>query len=44
MNQNYTYTLTRRPVEIENFSQPHYELLNELKLNKNVHLTLLFFL
>ncbi len=40
----YTYTLTRRPVEIENFSQPHYELLNELKLNNNVTLNSAFFL
>lgn len=32
----YTYKLQRRPVEIENFSQPHYELLNELKINKNM--------
>lgn len=26
----------RRPQEIENFSQPHYELLNEWNINKNV--------
>lgn len=32
-NNNYTYTLERRPDEIENFSQPHFELLNEIKLN-----------
>jgi iron complex outermembrane recepter protein len=30
---NYTYTTLRRPEEIENFSQPHYELLNEVKLS-----------
>ncbi len=33
---NYTYTITRRPSEIENFSQPHYELLNELKINPDI--------
>ena len=33
---NYTYTLQRRTSEIENFSQPHYELLNELKISDNV--------
>lgn len=34
-NNGYTYTLERRSDEIENFSQPHYELLNELKINDN---------
>jgi len=34
--KNYTYTLERRPDEIENFSQPHFELLNELKLNDKI--------
>jgi iron complex outermembrane receptor protein len=28
-NRNLEYTVTRRPQEIENFSQPHYELLND---------------
>ncbi len=32
----YTYTLERRPSEIENFSQPHYELLNEYRFNDNL--------
>ncbi len=32
----YTYTLERKPTEIENFSQPHYELLNEYRLNDNL--------
>ena len=32
----YTYTLQRRPTEIENFSQPHYELLNEHRFNENL--------
>ena len=33
---SFTYAISRRPDEIENFSQPHYELLNELKLGDNV--------
>ncbi|MEO8398972.1 MAG: TonB-dependent receptor, partial [Ignavibacteriaceae bacterium] len=33
---NYTFTIIRRPEEIENFSQPHFELLNEYKFNDNV--------
>ncbi len=33
LTNTYTYTVDRRPDEIENFSQPHYELLNELKLS-----------
>lgn len=33
---NYTYTLERRPEEIENFSQPHFELLNEYKFSEDV--------
>jgi iron complex outermembrane recepter protein len=41
---NYTYTLNRRPDEIENFTQPHYELLNELQLNKNLTLNSALFL
>jgi len=32
----YTYTVQRRPSEIENFSQPHFELLNELKMSDKV--------
>ncbi len=35
-DKKYTYTLERRPQEIENFSQPHFELLNELKLSEEV--------
>jgi iron complex outermembrane recepter protein len=34
----YTYTALRRPEEIENFSQPHYELLNEIKLSDKMNL------
>ncbi len=33
---SYTYTTLRRPSEIENFSQPHYELLNEYKISNNI--------
>jgi iron complex outermembrane recepter protein len=40
----YTYTLLRRPDEIENFSQPHYELLNEIKLSDNLNLNSALFL
>ncbi|HEY7751143.1 MAG TPA: TonB-dependent receptor plug domain-containing protein, partial [Ignavibacteriaceae bacterium] len=32
----YTFIVQRRPEEIENFSQPHYELLNEWQINKNL--------
>ena len=34
----YTYKSYRRTDEIENFSQPHFELLNEFKLSDNVTL------
>lgn len=33
---SYSYVLNRRPEEIENFSQPHFELLNEFYLNDNL--------
>jgi iron complex outermembrane receptor protein len=32
----YTYTVDRRPTEIENFSQPHFELINELKISDKI--------
>ncbi len=32
---SYDYTVLRRPSEIENFSQPHFELLNEYRINRN---------
>ncbi len=41
---DYTFTLNRRPEEIENFSQPHYELLNEIKISDNVKLNSALFL
>jgi iron complex outermembrane receptor protein len=40
----YTYTVNRRPEEIENFSQPHFELLNELKINNDVKFNSALFL
>ena len=40
----YTYTLERRPDEIENFSQPHFELLNEYQLNDKMKLNSALFL
>ena len=40
----YTYTLQRRPEEIENFSQPHFELLNEWQINKNLKMNSALFL
>ena len=43
-NNQYTYTLERRPTEIENFSQPHFEMLNEYKLNKNITINSALFL
>ena len=35
-DNNYTYTVTRRPEEIENFSQPHFELMNEYQFSDKV--------
>ena len=43
-NNHYTDTLARRPTELENFSQPHFELLNEYRLNDNVTLNSALFL
>ena len=40
----YSYMLNRRPDEIENFSQPHFEVLNEYELNKNVKFNSALFL
>ncbi len=40
----YTYTVNRRPEEIENFSQPHFELLNELKISDAVKFNSALFL
>ena len=35
----YTYTTPRRTQEIENFSQPHYELMNEWRLSPSLTLS-----
>ena len=43
-NNAYTYTTIRRPSEIENFSQPHYELLNEYVVNDKVKINSALFL
>ena len=43
-HNNYIYTLERRPSEIENFSQPHYELLNEYMFNDELTLNSALFL
>ncbi|HVO74640.1 MAG TPA: TonB-dependent receptor [Ignavibacteriaceae bacterium] len=40
----FTYIVQRRPEEIENFSQPHFELLNEYQINKNLTLNSALFL
>ncbi len=40
----YTYALERRPDEIENFSQPHYELLNEWQINQKLKFNSALFL
>ena len=41
---SFSYIINRRPDEIENFSQPHYELLNELKLGDAITLNSALFL
>ncbi|MCF8435243.1 MAG: TonB-dependent receptor [Ignavibacteriales bacterium] len=43
-DENYTYTAKRRPEEKENFSQPHFELLNEIKINDNLTINSSLFL
>jgi iron complex outermembrane receptor protein len=44
-NENgYTYTLPRRPEEIENFSQPHFEILNDWQISKNLKMNSALFL
>jgi len=43
-SKQYTYTSERRKDEIENFSQPHYEILNEYVISKNVTLNSALFL
>ncbi|MCL5028843.1 MAG: TonB-dependent receptor [Bacteroidetes bacterium] len=43
-SSGYTYNVLRRPSEIENFTQPHFELLNEFKINPSVTLNSALFL
>ncbi len=40
----YTHVIPRRPSEIENFSQPHFELLNEWKINDQLKMNSALFL
>ncbi len=42
--KRYTWTTRRRTSEIENFFQPHFELLNEYDVNKNLKLNSTLFL
>ncbi|MGE5458224.1 MAG: TonB-dependent receptor, partial [Methanococcaceae archaeon] len=42
--QGGLYTVNRKPTEIENFSQPHFELLNDIRFNENVSLNSALFL
>jgi len=42
--KEYTWKTKRRTSEIENFFQPHFELLNELRINKNLKLNSTLFL
>ncbi|MBK9099681.1 MAG: TonB-dependent receptor [bacterium] len=43
-DNGYTYTLQRRPEEIENFSQPHFELLNDWQINERLKMNSALFL
>ncbi len=43
-DKEYTYTLERRPNEIENFAQPHFEILNDWKINDKVSFNSALFL
>lgn len=44
MYSGYLYAEQRKDKEIENFSQPHYEMLNEYKINDNITLNSALFL
>ncbi len=37
------YALERRPIELENFSQPHYELLNDWRITDSIELKSVLF-
>ena len=43
-SSSYTYTVQRRPEEIENFSQPHFELLNDWQISEKVKMNSALFL
>lgn len=43
-NTNFTYSDQRRDKEIENFSQPHYEVLNEYKISEDITINSALFL
>ena len=43
-NKFQPWSVKRRATEIENFSQPHFELLNEININENVTLNSALFL
>jgi iron complex outermembrane receptor protein len=43
-SSSYTYTVQRRPEEIENFSQPHFELLNDLQISEKFKMNSALFL
>jgi len=43
-SSGYTYTLQRRPEEIENFSQPHFELLNDWQISDKLKMNSALFL
>lgn len=43
-NNQITYKTERRPEEKENFSQPHFEILNNYKINENINLSSVLFL
>jgi iron complex outermembrane receptor protein len=39
----YSYFIPRRPQEVENFSQPHYEVMNEWRISPSLTLNNTFF-
>ena len=43
-SSSYTYTVQRRPGEIENFSQPHFEILNDWQISEKFKMNSALFL
>ncbi len=41
--QHIGFAVERRPIELENFSQPHYEILNDWRITDNVELKSVLF-